>query len=168
MIAYSILLIFLVAVVAAAVMDLLTMTIPNKINLILLVAFVAFAAVTQMPLQTFGMHLGAGALVLAVSFGLFALGAIGGGDAKFAAAVGLWMGFGFLADFLLLAALIGGPLTIAFWILKQTPLPPVLASQAWLARLSDRNSGVPYGLALAPAAAIVFLQTPFAQSVMGI
>ena len=51
------------------------------------------APLTGMDLQTFGMHWAAGGIVLAGAFLLFAVGWIGGGDAKFAAAAALWLGW---------------------------------------------------------------------------
>ena len=45
-------------------------------------------------------------------FAMFALGWIGGGDAKLAAAIALWLGWGALLDYSLSAAIYGGALTI--------------------------------------------------------
>ena len=54
----------------------------------------------------YGWHFAAGALVLAVTFGLFAMGGMGGGDAKLLAATALWMGFGFqLVEYLVVSDL---------------------------------------------------------------
>jgi prepilin peptidase CpaA len=39
------------------------------------------------------------------------------------------------------------------------PLPGFLLRQEWLLRLHDRGEGVPYGLALAAAALLVFPDT---------
>ena len=50
-------------------------------------------------------------MVLAVTFVFFALGWIGGGDAKLAAATALWLGFDHLLKYLLYASLFGGVLT---------------------------------------------------------
>jgi hypothetical protein len=47
-------------------------------------------------------------VVLAVAFGLFAMAWVGRGDAKPAAAVALWFGFGKAVEYLLLAAIAGG------------------------------------------------------------
>ena len=54
------------------------------------------------------LHLGAGAVVLAVTFTFFSRGWIGGGDAKLAAATALWLGFDQLMNYLLYASLFGG------------------------------------------------------------
>ena len=51
-----------------------------------------------MGLHDFLMHLGAGAAVLVVAFACFAMGWVGGGDAKVAAGVALWFGFDHLLE----------------------------------------------------------------------
>ena len=140
----------------AAASDLLTMTIPNRITLALIAAFLAFAGLSGMGLAAFGGHLAAGAAVLAVAFALFSFGWIGGGDAKLAAATALWLGFGSLLDYLYLSAIGGAVLTIALLALRGMPLPGFALGWTWLARLHDKRSGVPYGIALAGAALAVF------------
>ncbi len=72
----------------AAASDLLTMTIPNRISLALLAGFFVLAPLTGMGVHEILNHAGAGALVLVVAFGMFAMGWVGGGDAKVAAAAG--------------------------------------------------------------------------------
>ena len=69
----------------AAASDLLSMTISNRVSLLLVVGFFALAILSGMPAAAMAGHVGAGALVLCVSFTFFAFGWIGGGDAKVAA-----------------------------------------------------------------------------------
>ena len=54
--------------------------------LLLLAGFFIFAVVVGLPLVTIGWHLLAGLTVLVITFGMFTLGWMGGGDAKLAAA----------------------------------------------------------------------------------
>src|SRR5437868_10927062 len=93
------LLLFPALMAFAAASDLFTMTIPNRISLALVGGFLALALLSGMGLQEILSHVGAGATVLAVTFGCFAFGWIGGGDAKVAAAVALWFGFAHLLDY---------------------------------------------------------------------
>jgi prepilin peptidase CpaA len=81
---------------------------------------------------------------------------MGGGDAKLAAATALWLGFSSLLDYLLIAAVAGGVLTLLILLMRACPLPRSALAWAWLSRLYDRKSGVPYGVALALAALVVF------------
>ena len=52
----------------------------------------------------------------------------------------------------LVASVFGGALTIGLLLLRQCPLPAILARQGWILRLHDARSGIPYGVALAIAA----------------
>jgi prepilin peptidase CpaA len=153
------LLLFPALMAFAASSDLLTMTISNKLSLALAGGFVLLVVVTGMGLPAMGMHLAAAALVLVVAFGLFTQGWIGGGDAKLAAAAALWFGFGHLLDFLVYASLLGGALTLILIQFRKLPLPDPLARQKWIVRLHDKAGGVPYGIALAAAALIVYPKT---------
>ena len=109
MIDLALLVVFPALMIGAAVSDLFTMTIPNRLAVGLIAAFFAFAIVQQMSPAVIGMHVLAGLAVLVITFGLFAFGWIGGGDAKLAAATALWMGWENLADYLLISTLSGAP-----------------------------------------------------------
>jgi prepilin peptidase CpaA len=138
--------------VASAGWDLASFTIPNFLNLAVVGAFLLFALAAGLSWPLIGWHLLAGLLGLGLGFTLFALGWIGGGDAKLFAGVALWLGFGDLAAYALVASVFGGALTIAIMLLRQMPLPSLLARQGWFARLHDARSGIPYGVALASGA----------------
>src|SRR5215472_15433321 len=91
----------------AASSDLLTMTISNRVPIILGAGFLALAPLIGLPPMDILSHVGAGAMILVLSFGLFVRGWIGGGDAKLAAASALWLGFDHLFPYLLYASLFG-------------------------------------------------------------
>jgi prepilin peptidase CpaA len=143
----------------AASSDLLTMTISNRVSLALIAGFGLMAALTGLTPTEIGLHFAAAALVLAIAFGCFAFGWIGGGDAKLTAAIALWLGFAHLIEFLLAASIFGGLLTLAIIVFRRFPLPPYLAGQAWIERLHHPTAGVPYGIALALAALVVYPHT---------
>ncbi len=143
----------------AAVSDLFTMTISNRISLLLVGGFFLLASLSGMNFPQFALHLGSAALVLLLGFGCFACGWIGGGDAKLAAATALWFGFGHLLEYLLVASIFGGTLTLALLAFRNWPLPHVLARQTWVRRLHEPRGGVPYGVALAAAALVVYPHT---------
>ena len=106
-----------------------------------------------------GIHAGAGAIVLVVAFVFFTLGWIGGGDAKLAAAISLWLGFDHLLQYLVNAALLGGVLTLLMINFRVLPLPGFMLRWAWIVRLHQKDAGVPYGIALAAAALLVYPDT---------
>ena len=153
------LLLFPALMAFAASSDLLTMTISNRLSLVLTGGFFLLTGVTGMSWTEFGMHLGAATLVLAAAFVFFTQGWIGGGDAKLAAATALWFGFSHLLDYLLYSSLLGGALTLLLLEFRQLPLPEVLARQPWVVRLHEKGGGIPYGIALAAAALIIYPHT---------
>jgi len=57
------------------------------------------------------------------------------------------------------ASIFGGVLTILLIQFRKLPLPAPLARQGWIMRLHDTGGGVPYGIALAAAALIVYPKT---------
>lgn len=158
---------FALAMVVAAVSDLLTMTISNRLSLVLLAGFVLLFPLTGQPIAAAGMHVASGGVVLAVCFVCFALGWIGGGDAKFAAAVALWLGWDFLLEFALTAAIFGGVLTIGILVFRRQMLPAFTLGVPWVERLHDTRSGVPYGIALAAAALTIYPHTVWIRIVSG-
>ena len=159
------LLLFPALMAFAAASDLLTMTISNRISLALGVSFLALALMSGMPAFDILAHLGAGATVLVVSFGCFAMGWVGGGDAKVVSAAALWFGFDHLMNFLLYASLFGGALTLLLLQFRQWPLPYALAGQTWLIRLHAKENRVPYGIALAIGALMIYPETEWIRAV---
>jgi prepilin peptidase CpaA len=153
-----------VLLAAAAVSDLMTYKIPNVIPGVMILLFLAFLIVLAfggraMSWSEASPHLLAGALGLLAGLGRFALGWIGGGDAKFFAAATLWLGFDALFSYAIVASLLGGVLTVGLITLRKIPQPAFLVRQAWYARLSDHKGGVPYGIALALAALLILPYT---------
>lgn len=149
----------------AAASDLLTMTISNRVSVLLIVGFFAMAGLGGMPVHEVGMHVGAGLTVLTLAFACFAFGWIGGGDAKIAACVGLWFGFPHLLNYLVYTSLFGGALTLLLIQFRQWPLPYALGSQEWLIRLHGKDSGIPYGIALAIGALMIYPETEWIKAV---
>ncbi|HMK79679.1 MAG TPA: prepilin peptidase [Xanthobacteraceae bacterium] len=158
------LLVFPALMAFAASSDLITMTISNRVSLALVAAFFVLALMWHMPLAEIGWHAGACAAVLVVAFVFFARGWIGGGDAKLAAATALWLGFDQLVNYLIVASLFGGLLTLAILRFRAVPLPRLLAGQPWAQRLHRMDTGIPYGIALALAALMIYPDTPWMKS----
>jgi prepilin peptidase CpaA len=145
----------------AASSDLLTMTISNKLSLALVAGFFVLALAGGMGPIDVLLHTAAGGLILVIAFVCFLRGWIGGGDAKLAAATALWFGFDYLMNYLLYASLLGGALTLLLIQFRTTPLPAFLAQQGWVQRLHEKGGDVPYGIALAIGALIVYPDTPW-------
>jgi prepilin peptidase CpaA len=159
------LLLFPALMAFAAASDLFTMTISNRVSLALSAGFLVLALLSGMGLYDILSHIGAGAAVLTVAFACFAFGWVGGGDAKVAAAAALWFGFGHLLNYLVYASLFGGALTLLLLQFRQWPLPYPFAGQAWLNRLHAKESGIPYGIALAIGALMIYPETEWIKAV---
>ena len=157
-------LIFPALMAFAASSDLLTMTISNRITATLIVGFVVMALVTGMPLAAMLDHGTAGLVVLVGAFLLFSRGWIGGGDAKLAAATALWFGWPHLLDYLLYASLLGGALTVLLLQFRKVALPSPLIRCNWIERLHHPETGVPYGIALAAAALLIYPYTGWMET----
>jgi|AGTN01.1.fsa_nt_gi Flp pilus assembly protein, protease CpaA len=93
-------------------------------------------------------HVAVGAAAFLVMWGAFAMGWMGGGDVKLAAAVFLWTGPGNAHAAVILIALAGLGLAVCCILASlflRLPLPhPVTAAVGTLAK----ERGVPYGIAL--------------------
>jgi len=164
---YVIFAVFPLGMAYAAASDLLTMTISNRLTLALGAGFILLAPLTGMDLQTLTMHFAAGGAVFAIAFFLFAMGWIGGGDAKLASVTVLWLGWDVALEFLGIASIFGGILTIVLLSFRRAVLPAFIIRQPWVQRLHNESAGVPYGVALAAAALAVYPHTVWMQMAVG-
>jgi prepilin peptidase CpaA len=134
----EILLIGLAAIlVVAAVIDVRTFTISNRLNLtVALLAPLYWLSIALSPWPGVAIQLGLGAGVFVILAGAFYAGMMGGGDVKLAAALALWFPPLVTVKFLVLMSVAGGVLT--------------LAVMAW--HRFKRRQGrpeIPYGVAIA-------------------
>jgi prepilin peptidase CpaA len=154
---------FAALVIGAAVRDLASFTIPNWISIALAAAFAPAALLVGVPLPEIGVGLAVGAGMLVVGAGMFALGWIGGGDAKLMAAAALWVGLRGLAPFAIYTALAGGLLALALVALRSAWLRPLAAAgPGWTQRLATPGEAAPYGVAIAVGALAAFAAHPLA------
>jgi prepilin peptidase CpaA len=134
----EILLVGLAAIlVVAAVTDVRTYTISNRLNLtVALLAPVYWASIALSPWPGVAIQLAAGVAVFTILAGAFYAGMMGGGDVKLAAALALWFSPVSTVKFLVLMSLAGGVLTLGFL--------------AWhRARKGRGRPEIPYGVAIA-------------------
>lgn len=153
--------VFPFCMVFAAISDALSMTIANRVSIVLVATFAIVAPLTGMPWQDYSWHFAAAGFVLAVTFTLFAIGGMGGGDAKLLAATALWMGFSpNLLSYLVASAFIGGLLTMLILYYRKSPFADLTGSNMFLRHFADKTAGVPYGIALGIGGLIVYPETP--------
>lgn len=158
--------VFVFTMIYAALTDLTSYRIENSLVLALLVAYPLLAPWAGFSAVGIGWSALTATGVLLVGFAFFALGWVGGGDAKLAAATALCLGGDHVSAYLVYTALIGGALTLALLQFRALPLPLVLVKQSWIARLHGGGSGVPYGVALATAGLAVLPQSPWMATVL--
>jgi len=160
MVAAVIMVVFPFAMIFAALSDVFTMTIGNRISAVLIGSFLLVAPFIGLSWAEFGMHFAAFGLVLAVTFALFATGTMGGGDAKLLASTALWMGFGpALLDYLLLATVAGGVFTLFLVFFRKSMLAIYAGEVPILRRMIDEKD-IPYGVALAIGGLLAFPDSP--------
>jgi prepilin peptidase CpaA len=98
----------------------------------------------------------------------FAFDWIGGGDAKLAAATAVWLGWSNIADYGLIASVLGAGLTLGIVWFRKYGMPSWLVQIPWVARLHDADNGVPYGVALAAAGLFLYPQSQIWQTVAAV
>jgi len=158
---------------AASWSDLTSMTIPNWISLVLvagfliLEGFLILAPFAWQGWELFGTHILVGAVCFAVGVGMFALGWMGGGDAKLFAATSLWWVWSDLWMYLIYTAIAGGILAV-FLLLGRKFLPVKVLTTDWMHRLFKDEKKMPYGLALAFGALVTLPKSDIYQFVAGL
>jgi prepilin peptidase CpaA len=158
---------FPAAMAIAASSDLLTMTISNRISIALALGFAVLAPLAGMGLEGIAWQILAGGIVLGLGFLCHMRGWVGGGDVKLASAIALWLGFGRMIDFLLIASIFGGALTLLILGFRRAPLPKLMQRVRWIGRLHDAGEGIPYGIALALAAMVIYPSTIWMKAIAG-
>jgi len=123
--------------VVAAVIDVRTFTISNRLNAaVALGAPLYWLSISLAPWPGMAAHVAAAAIVFLLLAGAFYAGMMGGGDVKLAAAFSLWFPIAWTVKFLVLMAVAGGLLTI------------VLLAWHRVQRREGRPT-IPYGVAIA-------------------
>lgn len=158
MLDYPVLMLFPAALAYAAVMDVFTMTIPNRISLALIAVFPLAALLAGLSMHAALMHVAAFAIVLAFGIALFALNLLGGGDAKLLAAGALWVGIDQLLPFIVYVTVAGGALALTFVAVRLIPAGAFQLPE-WAARLHKSGNGIPYGLAICAGGLFVYPKT---------
>lgn len=144
--------------------DIRHMKINNELIFILLIGYLILGPICGFNLETLAGDGLIALCVLTVAFILFMLGAIGAGDAKFAAVSVLWLGADLVVEYVIIASILGSVLALSFLALRRIPLPQSLACKPWISRLHDDGAQIPYGVALSSAGLITIAQTHWAAS----
>jgi prepilin peptidase CpaA len=177
-IAHSLSVLVAVLLVWGAVTDVRIARIPNQLVLVGIV-LALLAVLAGGGFMGLGLALAALAVVFPIGIAGFALGAIGGGDAKFLMVGAALVGWQQLVPYLLATTALGGVLAIGFVIWQRrgveatvmtTDLAKSMATfgrKGYRGRLGDEGRlTVPYGVAIAAGALIVHF-TSFSEWLLG-
>jgi prepilin peptidase CpaA len=123
--------------IVAAIIDVRTYTISNRLNLtVALLAPLYWVSVAMSPWPGVAVQLAAGVGVFVILAGAFYAGMMGGGDVKLAAALALWFPPLVTIKFLVLMSLAGGVLTLVILLWHR-------------AKRREGRPQIPYGVAIA-------------------
>lgn len=142
---------FFVAVAWAAVGDLRSFRIPNRLVLLVVGFYPAHLIASPQPVDWLA-GLICGAVLFFVGFFAFSRGVLGGGDVKLLSAVGLWAGPTLVFPVLLLTMMSGGLLAVIFLAHAMLQSRSQIGGDV-LARKAMLSAPVPYGIAIAIGAA---------------
>lgn len=166
MIYFAVISIFPVGLALAAISDLLTMKIPNRISAALIGMFFLIAPFAGLDFNTIFLSVAAGMIVLICGFILFATHTMGGGDVKLLTASALWFGFNSsLFTFMLTVAFVGGALTLSILILRSRS-QEILAYGLPIPDSLLVAKKIPYGIAIAIAGLMTYPEAPIVQAAM--
>lgn len=154
-------LIFPALMIMAALCDVKSFLIPNRLTATLAATWPFAVLLSEMPYSSALWAMAAGGVVLALCFGFFAAGWLGGGDAKLLAVTTLWVGPASLTSFLFVTVIAGAVLALALLMFRRFPLPVSAFGTDWVAQLHERKRDMPYGVAIASGALFVWPSTPF-------
>jgi prepilin peptidase CpaA len=132
--------------VVAAVIDVRTFTISNRLNLTVAAgAPLYWMSIALSPWPGVALQLAAGAIVFVLLAGAFYAGMMGGGDVKLASALALWFSPAGTVKFLVLMSIAGGVLTLVIL--------------GWhRAQKREGRPEIPYGVAIAFGALAILTQ----------
>ena len=149
------LVVFASLMIWAAIGDVRTFTITNKLNLTIAALFLILALPMGLAWSAIFDHLKVGLIASVIAIAMFYIGIYGGGDAKMTGAIALWLGAAPMIPFIFYTALAGGILGLSLIIgrhmARKYGLPK---SPRWARRLLRKRSAVPYGVALGIGALI--------------
>ena len=135
-----------ILLVVAAVIDVRTFTISNRLNITVALLAPAYWLAAGVPLwPDAAIQFGVAMAVFVVLAGAFYVGMMGGGDVKLAAALALWFSPLSTLHFLVVMSLAGGVLTIGLMVAHRM-------------RSKPGKPKIPYGVAIAFGGLVILAQ----------
>jgi len=135
-----------ILLIVAAVIDVRTFTISNRLNLAVALLAPLYWLAVGLPLwPEAAIQLAVALGVFVVLAGAFYIGMMGGGDVKLAAALALWLSPASTLQFLILMSLAGGVLTLVVMVAHRM-------------RKKPGKPEIPYGVAIAFGGLVILAQ----------
>jgi prepilin peptidase CpaA len=153
------LIILFVVTMASCITDIRSMRIPNTHVVVVLVLFGIAFATTPDAFHTLWEHAAAMLVFLVLTYIMFAFGMLGAGDAKYGAALALWVGLPGLMAYVFFMAIIGGVLGVLSLVLRKYRPVKNPRAGSWVATVQDGGNAVPYGIALSIGVWAAFFHT---------
>ncbi|WP_106639053.1 A24 family peptidase [Allosphingosinicella vermicomposti] len=142
-ISYYLLGLLIAMLLAAAIWDVKSRTIPNSLNAAIAFAAIPYWIAIGLPIwPDMALQFGIGLLVFAVFAAVFAIGAMGGGDVKMVAALALWLPPNQVLTMIVIMSIAGGALTLVMLIWHKVIR-------------SSKPLEIPYGVAIAIAGVLM-------------
>jgi prepilin peptidase CpaA len=147
----------------AAWSDFKGFTIPNIYSVLITVMFFAAYGVAYISgdhlqiFMPFTSHLISGSVIFIVTFIMFQIGMIGGGDSKLATAFGFWLGIKGLIPFLFYMTFIGGLMGVFSLFLKAKRPFKAPKAGTWIAASQAGENKIPYAIAITGGALASFV-----------
>lgn len=145
-------------VIAAAIFDLRTFKIPNPLVAMMLAVWPVAVLAIGVPFHVAAVTALAALILLGAGIFLFANNWLGAGDVKLISASVLYVGVPALGQFVLATTLAGAALAIFLVFFRRMPLPTPFVGQGWLTELHARTRVMPYGVAIAVGALVIWAQ----------
>ena len=154
----------LLAAILAAFSDFQRLKIPNILPILILISFFcSFAVYPEVFSDVWWKPFAAMGVTFIVTFIMFSVGMMGGGDSKLMVALAPWVGWTGLIPYIFIMTLVGGVLGgIALWVKKNKPFSSP-DPKSWIGQVQDGRSAVPYGIAITVGAIATMLLTGFIQ-----
>ena len=155
MLSFFVTVVFAAPLLMASYTDFQEMRIPNWVSAAMLAGFFLTLPFTWGGMEWFGEHMAMGGVFFVAGFAMFAFGWLGGGDAKLMSAIAIWFGWDDALLFIVYTTLIGAALAL-FLMLSPKVMPVRVRHSAVAEKLFQGGKNMPYGIALAGGALLVW------------
>lgn len=152
---------------AAAWSDATRLKIPNLYAAYIGAAFVPaflahfFFAPESTIFSSFANHLIAALVVFGITYVMFFLKLLGGGDSKLLSVYALWVGLSGVLPFLFFMSLIGGVMGLLTLYFNKNKMVEKPLAGSWIDKAQKGGKDVPYGVAIFVGALIAFWQVGY-------